>query len=318
MAEVRPGRPVKRAVLGVLGGAAVVGGVFLPWIVSDGFTIGTSTVSQEILGSELDYGTYALAAGGVAIVVALLLVAALRLRTVWSVLLVLAGAVAVALAVLVVVDIQTQYVDVAIAEARVPADQEAGVRISLQALFDGGVGVDPGLGLWLSLGGGVLALVAGAASLIRSRSDDTFDAEPAEVFREASVVTPDTEETRANTIVESDSGAMTPGTGSFEDPPRASWEIPPPSSRLADQGESNTDEDISVDRIREELDERLGSAQPGATVDADEAAAPGDEPESGYRDSADEIDSGVPEDPEADERDSDQPKPRPLGDTWSA
>jgi hypothetical protein len=158
-------RPVKRAIVGALGGVGIIAGVFLPWLVSDGFTVGTVSVSKEVAGADVEFGGAAIAAGAVAVVSAVLLLIAPQLRRVWAVLLLVAGLAAVAVAVMTWRDMQTKYIDVALTEAGVPADERSAVRTSLESLFETGVGVEPGAGLFLALAGGAVTAIAGVASV---------------------------------------------------------------------------------------------------------------------------------------------------------
>jgi hypothetical protein len=163
-------RRAKWAIAGALGGAGIIAGAFLPWLVSDGFTVGTVSVSKEVAGADVEFAGVAIGSGAVVLVGAVLFLIAPQLRRLWAVLLLVAGLAAVAVAVMTWRDMQTEYIDVALTEADVPADERPAVRTSLDSLFETGVGVEPGAGLFLALAGGALSAIAGAASLAdRSR-----------------------------------------------------------------------------------------------------------------------------------------------------
>jgi hypothetical protein len=164
-------RPLKRVVLAALGGAAVVASVFLPWIISDGVTVGTDVVSKEVLGSETEFSIAILASGAAAIVVAIVALALPHTQRIGGVLLVVAGGIAIAVAVMTVGEIRDVYKDFAITQADVPPEEQVGVRASLDALFESGVGVRPGFGLYTALAGATLAALGGIMLAIGRRRD---------------------------------------------------------------------------------------------------------------------------------------------------
>jgi hypothetical protein len=164
--ERRDARPVKRAILAVVSGGAVIGGMLLPWISSDGFTIGTYEAPKAVAGSEIELAPVVLGAGAAIVGIGLLALIVPRLRRIWAGLLLPAGGVVVVIAVLTLRDVVDQYVDLSIAAAGVPPDEQQAVRTSLQALIDAGVGIRGAIGLFVTLAGAVLAVLAGILILM--------------------------------------------------------------------------------------------------------------------------------------------------------
>ncbi len=169
--SVRPARPLKLALLAIIGGAAVLVGVLaMPWIVSEGFSVGSTTIDGRMNGSDIELGVVAVGAGAAAVVLGLALLVVPAGRRIWSALLILAGGVAVAIAVTTMSEVTDTYINFALSMAGVSSDEEVAVRSSLEALFEvSDVGVASGLGVYAALGGGIVVILAGVAGMFVRR-----------------------------------------------------------------------------------------------------------------------------------------------------
>jgi hypothetical protein len=173
-------RPIVAIILALVGGAAIVGGCFLAWIdVGAGISVGTTSVSGTPTGIELLLGQVALGAGIATLFFALLLLLFGRGRRLLGSLILIAGLVAAGAGGYVAASLEDRYADF-VADQAAPAGQTDQVRASVSSLFEASsLHADPGIGLYLVIGGGVAALVAGLAGVF-GRRKAKLQAEPAE------------------------------------------------------------------------------------------------------------------------------------------
>jgi hypothetical protein len=152
-------------------GGVIIAGALLAW-----FTVATGaigfeggTVSDSYTGLEAGpMGIAALLAGGAVVVAGLLWLVTRSGRTP-SIIAVLGGVLAAGIAAFQVIQIDSAFVDAAASNAsneQLPQDK---ISDLLSQLIDGGeVTVDPGIGLWLVLAGGLLAIVLGLVGVVRA------------------------------------------------------------------------------------------------------------------------------------------------------
>jgi hypothetical protein len=163
-----PRAPIGTALLVLIGGAAIVGGCFLPWVVVEGgITIGQIAVAGEPAGIEFQLGSVALVSGIAAVVLGLLALVMRRARRVWGLLLLLCSAAAVVAASLMLSAPQERYIDLAVTTDGVPQKQTDEITISLGALFEAGTEAQPGVGVYACLAGGAVVAIGGLLLLLR-------------------------------------------------------------------------------------------------------------------------------------------------------
>jgi hypothetical protein len=163
-------RPSRIApLLALLGGAVIIAGCLLTWVdAGEGVSVGTVSVTGLARGSDLRLGQAALGAGVASVVLGVYLLIVRRARKVFG-LLVLAGLVAIATAAYVYRSPEDRYVDFA-ADKGAPARETDEVRASLSKLFEiSNLEADPGVGLYVVIGGGAVSVVAGLAGLFGRR-----------------------------------------------------------------------------------------------------------------------------------------------------
>jgi hypothetical protein len=164
-------RPSRIApLLALLGGAVIIVGCLLTWVdAGDGVSVGKVSVAGWLRGSELRLGQAALGAGVASVVLGILLLAVRRARKVMGLLVLLAGLVAIATAAYVYRSPEDRYADFA-ADTAAPAGQTDQVRASLGNLFEvSNLEANPGVGLYVVIGGGGVSVVAGMAGLFGRR-----------------------------------------------------------------------------------------------------------------------------------------------------
>jgi hypothetical protein len=156
--------------LALIGGAAIVGGSLLTWLeVGGGVSVGSVSVTGTPTGTELLLGQVALGAGVAVVILGLLLVAIRRARKLLGLLVIVGGIVAIAAGVFVASSPQDRYIDFAV-EKGAPTGQADEVRASLINLFDvSGQEADLGIGLYIAIGGGALALIGGLTAVFGRR-----------------------------------------------------------------------------------------------------------------------------------------------------
>jgi hypothetical protein len=150
-----------------MGGYLVIAGCFLPWLDTGGVNVGKEIVSGTPAGIEAAAGLIALVSGIVVLVAATLILLVRRVSNVWAVLVLLAGAVGAVAAILTLVDPRDAYINFAASELGRDVRE---IENSLNALFDiGGIRASLGMGLYVSLAGGGLSILAGATELVARR-----------------------------------------------------------------------------------------------------------------------------------------------------
>jgi hypothetical protein len=166
-------KPSKMWILGLLGAGMVIAGCILPWLDTGGITVGEQSVVGDPVGLDLVYvpfaiGWIALGAGIAAAVFALLILVIPRWTRVWGAGLLLSGALAIALGVTVLLMPRDLYIQFAGFE--IPGQTADELSGSLNALFDnGGIKEDPGVGVFVTLAGGGLVIIAGLIATLRRR-----------------------------------------------------------------------------------------------------------------------------------------------------
>ena len=166
----RPRRSWFAAMLALIGGAVIVAGSLLTWLeVGGGVSVGSISVTGTPKGSELLPGQVALGAGVAVIVFGLLLLVLRRARRLLGFLVILGGIVAIAAGAFVASSPEDRYIDFAV-EKGAPAGQSDEVRASLTNLFVvSGQEADLGIGLYIAIGGGALALIGGLTAVFGRR-----------------------------------------------------------------------------------------------------------------------------------------------------
>jgi hypothetical protein len=150
-----------------MGGYLVLAGCLLPWLDTGGFNIGSQIVTGTPAGIETAAGVIALVSGIVVLLAATLILLAPRVSNVWVLPLLLAGAVALVAAILTLTDPRDAYLDFAAGELGRNVSE---IEDSLNALFDiGGIRAALGLGVYVTLAGSGLSIMAGAAELVARR-----------------------------------------------------------------------------------------------------------------------------------------------------
>lgn len=162
-----------------LGGYLVLAGCLLPWLDTGGVNVGKEIVSGTPAGTETAAGLIVLMSGIVVLVAATLILLVRRVSNVWAVLVLLAGAVGAVAAILTLVDPRDAYINFAASELGRDVRE---IENSLNALFDiGGIRASLGMGVYVSLAGGWLSILAGATELVaRRRRRGRFPLRPAD------------------------------------------------------------------------------------------------------------------------------------------
>jgi Tryptophan-associated transmembrane protein (Trp_oprn_chp) len=156
--------------LAFAGGAAIVAGSSLTWLkVGGGVSVQTVSVTGTPEGTELLAGQVALGAGVAVVVLGLLLLVLRRARRLLGFLVIVGGLAAIAAGALVASSPEDRYIDFAV-EKGAPAGQADTVRASLANLFVvSGQEADLGIGLYLAIGGGALAVIGGLTAVFGRR-----------------------------------------------------------------------------------------------------------------------------------------------------
>jgi hypothetical protein len=158
------------SLLGLLGGAVIIAGCLLTWVdAGEGVSVGNVSVTGLARGSDLRLGQAALGAGVASVVLGVSLLIFRRARKVVGLLVLLAGLVAIATAAYVYRSPEDRYADFA-ADTGAPAGETDEVRASLSNLFEvSNLEANPGVGLYVVIGGGAVSVVAGLAGLFGRR-----------------------------------------------------------------------------------------------------------------------------------------------------
>jgi hypothetical protein len=150
-----------------MGGFTMLAGCLLPWLDTGGVNVGNDVVSGTPAGIETVAGVIALVSGIVVLLAATLILLTPRVSNVWVLPLLLAGAVAMVAAILTLADPRGPYLDFVASELGRDVSE---IENSLNALFDiGGIRAAPGVGVYVSLAGSGLSIMAGAAELVARR-----------------------------------------------------------------------------------------------------------------------------------------------------
>jgi hypothetical protein len=170
MTEVASTSEVRRAgaIIGLVGGALILGGCFLPWVRTEGASVGEVVISGDVSGLDLSLGVLIAAAGGLAIILALVTMLTLRRGAyLLGAGLVIASIAAGIVAIVYLSDLNQAYTDFAITQARQAGQPTDGVDVSIQRLIElGTLHVEAGPGLWLTIAGAVFALIGGLLVLL--------------------------------------------------------------------------------------------------------------------------------------------------------
>jgi hypothetical protein len=156
--------------LAVIGGGAIIAGCLLTWLeVGGGVSVGSTSVTATPKGTELLLGQVAFGAGVAVLILGLLLLMIRRARRLLGFLVIVGGLVAIAAGAFVASSPQDRYIDFAV-EKGAPAGQSDEVRASLANLFEvSGQEADLGMGMFIAIGGGALALIAGLTAVFGRR-----------------------------------------------------------------------------------------------------------------------------------------------------
>lgn len=174
------------AILGLVGGALIVGGALLPWAQSDGVSVESVVIPSDAGGLDASFGLVVMAGGILAVILALVtLLSPRRAARVLGASLIVVALLTGAIVVINALDPGQTYVDFAIATAGDAGLPLEGVERSIVQLMEiGSLTVDPGLGLWVAGAGVVLVFVGGLLVLtasprpIKKAADMGFDPAP--------------------------------------------------------------------------------------------------------------------------------------------
>lgn len=167
MRSLRPQRLSLPGVAAALGGYLVLAGCLLPWLDTGGVNVGSEVVSGTPAGMETAAGPVALVSGIVVLIAATLMFLVRRVSNVWALLVLLAGAVGAVAAILTLADPRDAYLNFVASELGRNVSE---IENSLNALFDiGGIRAALGFGVYVSLAGGGLSILAGTAELVARR-----------------------------------------------------------------------------------------------------------------------------------------------------
>ena len=173
------------AILLLIAGAAIVAGALLDWFVLDTPAVAFEGGAVSGSYSGLDTGAFgwaALAAGAIVVVAGLVWIAT-RSGGPASIIAVLAGVVAAGIGVYQLSRIDSAFVELAASKSandELPADK---ITDLLTRLIDGGqMVVDPGIGVYLVLGGGIAAGLVGIIGVFRAGRDKEHSGYEAPAF----------------------------------------------------------------------------------------------------------------------------------------
>jgi hypothetical protein len=180
----RPRRTVLLIVLGLLAGALLSSGAFMDWLIRPGgnFALFDGVVTGAVRGTEFLSGKIALGAGvGAIILTSLMLTPTLRRSA--GLLLVVVGLLAAGFALYFLTSMDARLVDHATEAVSSKTHPEAETRSFVEVLIrTERISSDPGIGLYATIGGSILAIVAGAAAMAtrrsRSRASGGWDPAP--------------------------------------------------------------------------------------------------------------------------------------------
>ena len=169
--------------LAVIGGAAVIGGCFLPWYsVRSGVTVGTRVFTGEPIGRDTMYGSVALIAGGLVVLTSLLAFIG-RLRKVLAAVIIAAALGAGATTIVAISDPKKGYIDFVAEKAASRKSSAREIQFSLESLFKvSNLRAETGEGAWAVVGGAGLAALGGIAVVVGRRRR----------FVESTEITPET------------------------------------------------------------------------------------------------------------------------------
>jgi hypothetical protein len=156
--------------LGLVGGVLIIGGTLASWGQSQGISVGDVVIASGVVGWQTSLGLLATAAGvGVLILAVIALLTTRRTNRVLGICVILAAMITGAAVILCAIDLNQTYIDFALERASEAGLSMVNVERSIRQFLDSGtLTVDPGLGLWLSGAGAVLALVGGLLLVTRS------------------------------------------------------------------------------------------------------------------------------------------------------
>lgn len=153
------------------GGVAVVGS-FLPWTTNPSGVLGIEggSIPTSFRASEFPLGIAALSAAALVAFVGLLWLATPRVIALASSLAVLGSIVILASAGIVLSTLEDRFVEIAAETSANPSTTTAEILDFLpRFLVANDVTIEPGVGLYLALGGGLLSLLGGIVGIVRSR-----------------------------------------------------------------------------------------------------------------------------------------------------
>lgn len=161
------------AALGVTagGGIAIVGS-FLPWLTNASGILGIEggSIPASFRASEFPLGIAALSAAAVISFVGLLWLASPRVIVVASSLAVFGAIVILVSGGVVFSTLRDRFVEVAAETSANQSTAAAEIRDFLPRFLEANdVAIKPGVGLYIALGGGLLALLGGIIGIVRSR-----------------------------------------------------------------------------------------------------------------------------------------------------
>jgi hypothetical protein len=253
------------SLLALLGGAVIIAGCLLTWVdAGEGVSVGNVSVTGLARGSDLRLGQAALGAGVASVVLGVSLLIFRRARKVVGLLVLLAGLVAIATAAYVYRSPEDRYADFA-ADTGAPAGETDEVRASLSNLFEvSNLEANPGVGLYVVIGGGAVSVVAGLAGLFGRRRH----AEPEDDLADLGPMVQNGDE---------DHTAQGGPEGSTEEPTRPNEEpdrTSPQDVKTSVWERSFDDDERTVDRIEDQPAAPTGDAGPEEDHTAGEAEEP--------------------------------------------
>lgn len=161
------------AALGVaVGGGIAVVGSFLPWPTNPSGVLGIEggSVPASFRASEFPLGIAALSAAAVVAFIGLLWLASPRVIALASSLAVFGAIVILISAGIVLAAPEDRFVEIAAETSANQSTTSAEIRDFLPRFLEANdVAIEPGIGLYLAVGGGLLALLGGIIGIVRSR-----------------------------------------------------------------------------------------------------------------------------------------------------
>jgi hypothetical protein len=156
----------------VVGGGIVAVGCFLSWLINPSGVTGIEggSIPNEFAAYDFLIGSATLVAAGAIVVLAMLWLASPRITGIASPLIVVGAIVILASSGFVYFTANERFVDIAASASANRQSTSADIRDFFpRFLASNDIAIEPGVGLYLTLGGGLLALLGGIMGIVRAR-----------------------------------------------------------------------------------------------------------------------------------------------------